>query len=252
MTRLPDIFLGRPLAHRGLHDATRGVIENSMQAVQAAIAQGYGIEVDVQPSADETPMVFHDYMMKRLTGDAGPIHGRTTAELAKTRLVGSTDTIPTLSDVLAEVAGRVPILIEIKDQDMRLGPDIGTLQSEVCNIVRDYTGPVALMSFNPHVMASVKAQLPDTPIGLVTDPFNAKDWPNVPDARRAELVTIPDAEILNVDFISHNRSDLGSAPIRGLKTRGLPILCWTVRSAEEERDARKIADNITFEGFLPA
>ena len=122
---LPDSFFARPIAHRALHDAA--VAENSLAAVEAAIAQGYGIEIDIQPARDGTPMVFHDYDLGRLTAQTGLITQYSAAELGEIKLTGGGGTIPTLAQVLNVVAGRVPLLIEIKDQDGTLGPNVGPL-----------------------------------------------------------------------------------------------------------------------------
>ena len=124
----PD-FIRLPIAHRGLHSP--GVPENSLAAFRAAIAAGYGIELDIQPSAEGTPMVFHDYDLTRMCGDEGYIVDRSAADLAELRLQGTDEPIPTLVEVLREVAGRVPLLIEIKDPDGRLGRNIGELQDRV-------------------------------------------------------------------------------------------------------------------------
>ena len=250
MTRLHPDFLKAPIAHRGLHDKTRGVIENSILSIKAAIANGYGIEIDVQPAKDLAPMVFHDYLLDRLTENTGAIKGREVSELSKTPLKDSTDVIPTLEEVLQEVDGQVPLLVEIKDQDMRLGEDVGAFQDHVVAVLKDYTGPVALMSFSPETIRRVKQQAPEMTIGLVTDPFHGEDWPNLSKQRRQELAGIPDAKSIGVDFISHQQKDLASPHVADLKDAGLPILCWTIRSLEDEARARQIADNITFEGYL--
>lgn len=252
MTRLDPAFLRVPLAHRGLHDRTKGVVENSRGAFEAAIAKGYGIELDVQGDAQAVPLVFHDADLDRLTGATGALRDREASDLTAIRLSDSTESIPTLADVLDLIAGRCPLLIEIKDQDGRLGPDVGELQNRVCDALSGYIGPVAVMSFNPHTIAAVKTRAPNLPIGLVTDAFSAADWPEVPPARRATLAGIPDAEDLGLDFISHNRRDLTSPAVSRLKSKGLPILCWTVRSKEQEMTARKTADNVTFEGYSAA
>ena len=251
-SRLDPAFLARPITHRGLHDKARGVIENSLSAVQAAIDAGYGIEIDVQISRDDDALVFHDYDLVRLVGRQGYVRELSTESLLALTLTGGHDRIPTLHEVLDRVAGQVPLLVEIKDQDMRLGPAESAIERAVVNLLTGYDGPLAVMSFNPHVMERVIALAPDLAAGLVTDPFDGEDWPIVPEARRTELADIPDAERLGLDFISHNRADLGSAAVARLKAAGLPILCWTVRSDEEARVAYDVADQITFEGFLPA
>lgn len=244
---LPASFLARPIAHRALHSATMS--ENSMDAIRAAIAAGYGIEIDIQPSSNGVPMVFHDYDMKRLTGLAGPIARKTDAEQSKIALSGGGGTIPTFAQVLKEVAGRVPLLIEIKDQDGALGPNVGPLEHAVCEALSGYKGDAALMSFNPHSVAACQTYAPDIPRGLTTCHFPAKDWPTVPEATRERLTKIPDFDRVGACFISHQRSDLGSVHVATLKSRDVPILCWTIKSPEQEATARKIANNITFEGY---
>ena len=249
MSRLDPAFLQAPIAHRGLHDRASGIVENSRAAFQAAIDNGYGIELDVQGAVDATPLVFHDDHLFRLTGQKGAVQSRPADDLVTIRLSGSDETIPTLDEVLTLVAGQVPLLIEIKDQDGGLGPDVGQLQDHVCDALRNYTGPVALMSFNPHTMARVRAYAPQLLRGLVTDPFFAADWPDASAERLAQLAGIPDADLLEVDFISHNRKDLAAPPVARLKSAGVSILTWTVRSETEEAEARVVADNITFEGY---
>ncbi len=248
--RLPDAFLARPLAHRGLHDKTAGRPENSPEAFQAAVAAGYGIELDVQLSADGQAMVFHDYDLARLTGESGAVAQRTAADLGRIVLKIGTDTIPTLAQVLALVAGRVPLLIEIKDQDGALDRNVGRLEQATVASLSGYTGPVALMSFNPHATLACAALAPQIARGLVTDPFKLKDWPTIPAATRSRLRGIPDYDAAGCSFVSHNRTDLDAPRIAELKRAGATILCWTVRSQIAEAAARKIADNVTFEGYL--
>ena len=246
--RLPASFLDRPIAHRALHDAS--VAENSMGAIKAAVAAGYGIEIDIQRSRDDTPMVFHDYDLKRLTGTSGPIGQRSASELGAIQLSGGGGTVPTLPEVLAEVAGKVPLLIEIKDQDGGLGPRVGPLEEAVCNALKGYAGDVALMSFNPNSVAACAEYAPHIPRGLTTCPYPAEDWPTVPAQVRQSQRSIPDFDRVGACFISHQQDDLSSPQVAALKSRGVPTLCWTIRSPQMEAGARKIADNITFEGYL--
>lgn len=250
-TRLDPRFLTIPLAHRGLHDRKAGIVENSASAIQAAINAGYGIEIDVQPSRSQTPMVFHDARLDRLTDLTGPVRDRTTPALEATRYCDGPDRISTLDDILARISGSVPLLIEIKDQDGGLGPNMGDLPGEVARALTNYAGPVAVMSFNPHAMQAFATHAPDIARGLVTEHFDAADWPDVPAERRAELNDIPDAARLSLDFISHNHKHLTVPPVARLKAAGLPIFCWTIRNRKDEAKARLIADNITFEAFRP-
>jgi glycerophosphoryl diester phosphodiesterase len=245
---LPAAFLDAPIAHRALHDATRGRPENSRAAVMAAVAAGYGIEIDVQPSSDGEAMVFHDHDLGRMTRATGPIDGQTAQTLAQIHLCGTHEGIPTLSDILERIAGRVALLIEIKDQDGGMGPNIGPLERAVAAALRGYDGPAAVMSFNPHSAALAAHLMPERAVGLVTCAFRAADWPMLPAETRERLAAIPDAG--HVGFISHNARYLDTPRIAQIKAEGLPVLCWTVRSPKAEARARRIADNITFEGYL--
>ena len=150
---LPAAFLTQPPAHRALHDSAAGRPENSRAAVRAAVAAGYGIEIDVQLSSDGQAMVFHDEDLDRLTSDCGPVRARTAAELGRTRLRDAEDGIPTLPEVLALIGGRVPLLIEIKDQTLTMSETDGRLEAATAAALASYTGPVAVMSFNPHAVA---------------------------------------------------------------------------------------------------
>ncbi|KIN62517.1 Glycerophosphoryl diester phosphodiesterase [Sulfitobacter noctilucicola] len=248
---LSRLFYDVPLAHRALHNVSDGRPENSRAAIRAAIAAGYGIEIDVQLSADGAAMVFHDYALERLTGEKGAIRLRPASELGKIKLLGGDEGIPDLEEVLDLVAGQVPLVIEVKDQDGGMGQDIGPLEDAVVAGVKGYAGPLALMSFNPNVVARLAETLPDVPRGIVTSAYRYEDWP-LPRATCDQLRQIPDFERVGASFVSHEVDDLSTPRVAEIKDQGAMIFCWTVRSAEQASEARKIADNITFEGFLPA
>lgn len=250
MVPLPAAFLAHPLAHRALHDRAAGRPENSRAAVRAAVGAGYGIEIDLQPSADGVPMVFHDYDLRRLTGVPGRVRGLSAAELRATRLLDAEDGIPTLVEVLEIVAGKVPLLIEIKDQDGAMGPSVGPLEEAAARVLAGYGGPVAVMSFNPHAIAAFQAAAPGIAVGLTTSAYSDADWPLLPGKVRERLRDIPDYDRLGASFISHEAADLGAKRVAELKAQGAAILCWTIRSAQAEAEARKVARNITFEGYL--
>ncbi len=247
---LPSEFLQRPIAHRALHDISDNRPENSRAAIQAAVDAGYGIEIDLQLTADGQVMVFHDYDLKRLTGQTGAIQQITGAEASAVPLLHSdSEGIPSLKEVLNLVAGQVPLLVEFKDQDGAMGTGIGKLEQEAVRILSGYEGPLALMSFNPNSTAELARLAPNLPCGIVTCAFRAEDWP-LTQAVRDHLRGIPDFERTNASFISHEAADLSRPRVAELKARGVPILCWTIRSPEQEAEARKVADNVTFEGYL--
>ncbi|MGP3724628.1 glycerophosphodiester phosphodiesterase family protein [Cereibacter sphaeroides] len=249
---LPEAFLRLPIAHRALHDRAAGRPENSPGAIRAAIEAGYGIEIDLQLSADGVPMVFHDETLDRLTAETGPLSTRTAAELRTISLRDATDTIPTLAEVLELVAGRVPLLIEIKDQDGALGPAVGALEAATAAALEGYGGPAAVMSFNPQSMAEMARLRPDLPRGLVTSSYDPADWAPVPPETCARLRAIPDYDRVEASFVSHEAPDLDRPRVAELKAQGAAILCWTIRSPEAEALARRVAANVTFEGYRAA
>jgi len=228
---LDPAFLTIPIAHRGYHDRDARRIENSPSAFRAALDAGYGIELDLQLSGDGVAMVFHDYELDRLTDLDGKVGGQTAVELGMTSLTGSQDFIQTLPVVLRQIAGRVPVLIEIKDQGGALGPDVGPLEQATAKALEGYAGPAAVMSFNPHSVAAMAEFAPDVPRGIVT-----MDW----EEHRPRSMS------------GCGRQHLDRPVIHSLKERDIPVLTWTIRSEAEERAARRIADNITFEGYAAA
>lgn len=247
---LPEVFRRIPIAHRALHDVAQQRPENSRAAIRAAIKAGYGIEIDLQLSSDGQALVFHDYDMARLTGRSGAIRQCSAAEAGQIILNHSeAETIPTLAEVLDLVNGQAPLLIELKDQDGGMGPDIGALDAATAIALDGYSGPVAVMSFNPHSVAELARLAPDIPRGLVTESYEA---PHIPlsAATASRLRDIPDFERCGAGFISHEMHDLARPRVQELRRAGVPVLCWTVRSAAAEAQARQYAENVTFEGYL--
>jgi glycerophosphoryl diester phosphodiesterase len=222
-------ILARPIAHRGLHDAGRGAIENSLAAAEAAVAGGYGIECDVQLTGDSEAVVFHDETLDRLTSETGPVSARTAAELEAIGLKGGGDSIPTLSAFLAAIAGHVPLVIEIKslgDGDLRLAGRTAALAAA-------YRGPVALKSFDPAIIAHCRALGAVCPLGLV--------GPEQPGAAAP-----PEGFY---DFLSWHIGELSSLRAARPTT---PLMSWTVRSEDEHELAKSLGSQIVFERYRPA
>jgi len=245
---LPESFARVPLAHRALHDVHAGRPENSRAAIRAAIAAGYGIEIDVQLSADGAAMVFHDYHLERLTDVQGAVQLFTADALKSTALRGGDEGIPDLPEVLELVAGQVPLLIELKDQDGAMGPNVGALERATTQALAGYAGDVAVMSFNPHSVAMMQQLCAHVPRGLTTCSYRKQDWPLSTEICD-HLRPIPDYDRVGACFISHEVSDLDSPRVAELKQAGAVVCCWTVRDADQEAQARRVADNITFEGY---
>lgn len=247
---LPPAFLATPIAHRALHDRAVGRPENSRAAIRAAVAAGYGIEIDLQLSADGVAMVFHDERLDRLTAETGWVKDRTAADLAAIRLHDAEDGIPTLTEVLAIIAGAVPLLIEVKDQTLTPDGSVGPLEQATATTLAGYPGPVALMSFNPDSVAELARLCPQIPRGLTTGAYDYEGYaPLAPDLCD-RLREIPDYDRTGASFISHEAADLHRPRVAALKAQGARILCWTIRSPEAEATARQIAENVTFEGYL--
>lgn len=230
-TDLASLF-ARPIAHRGLHACGKpGPIENSLSAAEAAIARGYGIECDIQLTADGDAVVFHDDELDRLTGSRGPTAALTAQQLGGIKLKGSQDRIPTLAAFLDAVRGRATLVIEIKRQ----APGEMRLADRALTLVRAYPGPVVLESFDPTVVRHCRAKGSPCPIGLVGPPEDG---------------SAPDSEALDAgDFVSWNIEHL--ADIAALRPN-LPRTTWTVRSQAQADRARSLGAQIVFEGFVPA
>jgi glycerophosphoryl diester phosphodiesterase len=248
-TPLPAAFLAAPLAHRALHSIGAGRPENSRAAVRAAIAAGYGIEIDLQLSRDGVAMVFHDETLERLTPRSGWLRDLTAAELAAIPLSGGDEGIPTFAEILTIIAGRVPLLVELKDQTLRMAETDGQLEAATVAALAGYAGPVALMSFNPHCIAHLARLAPDLPRGLTTSAYDPDDWAPLPPETCDRLRPIPDYDRVEASFISHEAADLSRPRVADLGAQGAAILCWTVKSPQAEAEARRIAQNITFEGY---
>jgi glycerophosphoryl diester phosphodiesterase len=251
MTRvpLPESFLRLAIAHRALHNRSEGRIENSLSAIKAAIAAGYAIEIDLQLSSDGDAVVFHDDTLDRLTAETGPVNARSAADLSRISLKGASDTIPTLTQVLDEIAGQVPLLIEIKDQSLTMGATDGRLEAATASALSGYKGDVALMSFNPAVVAHMARLAPHIARGITTSAYDPDDWSPMPADLCAHLRAIPDYDATASSFISHEAKDLARPRVSALKSQGAAILCWTIRSPEAEAKARAVAHNVTFEGY---
>lgn len=240
-----------PFTHRGLHDRACGRVENSLAAFDAAVSAGYGIELDVQLTSDDQAVVFHDYHLDRLTDQRGPIRNRSRRELSQINLTGAADRILGLDEVLDHVGGRVPVLVELKDQDGQMGPNVGGLETAVLAALDPYASSVAVMSFNPHSVKFMAERRPDLTCGLVTSDYPYVEW-DLPRSVCDRLREIPDYQMSGASFISHEARDLDRPRVAELKAQGATVLCWTVRSQDAADRALKVADNITFEGFLPA
>jgi glycerophosphoryl diester phosphodiesterase len=223
----------KPFAHRGLHGDGR--IENSRAAFEAAIAAGHGIELDVQASADGEAIVFHDYELERLTEGCGAVRTLGAAELERIRLKGSDETIPTLAEVLALVAGRAPLLIEVKSP----GRHVAGLSRAVIRALGGYTGPVGVMSFNPGIGGRLARLAPSILRGLVITE-QGRRWRGLWERPLSLWRAKP-------DFLAYDIRDLPARFAEARRARGMPVLAWTVRTLQERARAAEHAGQIIYE-----
>lgn len=239
----------RPIAHRGLHGADTGAVENALSAATAAVGGGYAIEVDVQLSADAVPMVFHDGSLDRMTNAEGPMRAWTARELAGVTLRGTSEAIPTLDQLLATVAGRTPLFLELKTEWQRARDP--ALARRTAEALAGYDGPVAIMSFDPELVVASRRLMPDRPHGIVArDSANARDFPRLSVMERFALTHLLHAPRTRPDFVAYRIQDLPTASTTLLRRLfGVPLLTWTVRTQAERQKAARVADQMIFEGF---
>ncbi len=246
-----DAAFLKPIAHRGLHDPARGRIENSMPAFEAAIARGYGIECDVRPAACGTPMVFHDETLERLIESREALNGLDAAALKRLRYRGDNSPIVELAALLELTAGREPLLVEIKSEWE--APDHRFLQG-IAALSTAYTGPLALMSFDPAVMTAVKELAPGVPRGIVSGLYEGHGWwRDKLDERRAYALShFLESRPTAPDFYAYDVKALPTPVTRFVReVLGLRLFTWTVRTPEQRRIAERWADAPIFEGYEP-
>jgi glycerophosphoryl diester phosphodiesterase len=244
-----DWLIARPVAHRGLHDANAGIIENTPSAFAAAIAANYAIECDVQLSADGEAMVHHDDALGRLTEGTGRLDAMTAAELRRAVFRGTADRMISVGDLCDLVAGRVTLVIELKgcfDGDRRL-------VARAAEVLSRYTGPAALMSFDPAQIAALRAIAPGLPRGIVAERhYGHPAWDKLPATSKQTMTSFGHALRTRPQFIAYSIKDLPAAiPWVARAIFGLPLLTWTVRTDADRQRAARCADQMIFEGFRP-
>ncbi len=247
---MPAAFslIDRPVAHRGLHDAAAGIIENTASAVDAAVAGGYAIEVDVQLSRDGEAMVFHDFTLDRLTQGSGSLAAHTAAQLQAIAFKATADRMMTLQDLLDRVAGRTLLIIEIKSTftgDVRLA-------RRAAELAAVYAGPIALMSFDPEMVAAVAEAAPKVRRGIVAQRrYGDSEWTGLGALQRWTMGHLLHWPRSRFQFIAYRVADLGAPVLRLARACGMPVLTWTVRSPQDRARCASGADQMIFETFRP-
>lgn len=245
----PDWLTARPVAHRALHDAAAGIVENTPSAVDAAIAGRYAIEVDVQMSSDGEAMVFHDDDLDRLTLATGPLKALSAMALKATAFRATADRMMSLPDLLQRVAGAVPLVIELKshfDGDT-------SVAARACELLADYAGPAALMSFDPELVVAVRRLAPHIPRGITMERrYDDPEWAPLSRATKFAWGNLLHFPRTRPDFVAHYVKELPApAPWLARNVLGVPLLTWTVRTEADRATARRHADQMIFEGFRP-
>ena len=244
-----DYYKTVKYAHRGLHGtvgAESFAAENSLTAFSRAVEHGFGIEFDVQVSRDGVAVVFHDNTLDRVTGVSGKVKDFTLEELKKLSLLGTEDTIPTLSEVLDLVDGRVPLLVELKENSFD-----HSISEASAELLKNYKGEFIVESFSPFAFGAIKKNLPGTPTGFLVDKHTEN-----PKCRSMKF-RLMQRQLFNVvarpSFIALNHKTPKLFPTGVLRTLfKTPTIAWTVRSAEEEREAYKNGfSTVIFENYIP-
>lgn len=239
----------RPIAHRGLHDKSKGVIENTPSAFNAAIAHNFAMECDVQLTSDGEAVVFHDFTLERLTTGAGKIVDHTAAQLANIAMKGTNDRIGTLQDMFNLVHGQALIVCEIKSTfrgDMRL-------TNRVAEVAKAYRGPLVIKSFDPKIIAHWQRLETNIPAGVVgMNDYSHHEYDACSAAEKHAMANLLHFSDSKPDFLSWQVKDLASAvPFLWRTGMGRPLMSWTVRTPENIAMAKTYADQMVFEGFMP-
>ncbi len=247
--RAPDWLTARPVAHRGLHDRARGIVENMPGAFEAAIAGDFPIELDLQLSADGEAMVHHDDELGRLNEGAGALLDMTAAELKAVRFKDTPERMMTLGELCTLVDGRVPLLIELKshfDGDRKLA-------ARLARVLASYRGPVVGMSFDPDQVLALRQAMPELPRGIIAQrSYDDEYWSKLDPAQRDSMLHLRHAFHTRPHFVSFAVNQLPApAPWVARHVFGLPLLTWTVRTPAQLERAARYADQIIFEGFQP-
>ena len=247
--RAPDWLTARPVAHRGLHDADHGIIENMPAAAEAAIAGNFSIECDIQLTSDGEAIVHHDDELGRLTEGSGALLGKTAAELKAVAFKDTSERMMTLAELCALVAGRVPLVIEVKshfDGDRRL-------VRRMAEVLSSYDGRAVGMSFDPDQVGALRELIPNRPRGIVAERnYTETDWPEASPAQRHDMTHLRHFFRSQPAFVAYRVDDLPAmAPWIAHKVFGCALLSCTVRTGEQRARGAHYADQIIFEGFTP-
>ena len=248
---IDTLLFDRPIAHRGLHDRAKGIIENSASAFAAALAGGYAIECDVQLSGDGKPMVFHDDDLERLTGQKGAVSSVSAGQVGRIPLLDSaaSDTPQRFEALLEQVAGRQMLVVEVKHQHSDAARD--EIAQAIAGALSAYQGPVVVESFDPNLLARIRQAGYRGALGIILMRDSGRFGGPKGFFAEAMLRHMLHFPMTRFAFMSCNKTDLDLPMVRFWRARGLPLTAWTVRTKDEAAAALAHADQIVFEGFVP-
>ena len=233
-----SFLIEKMFAHRGLWN--KKLPENSIGAFKNAIENGYGIELDVNPIEDGTPVVFHDSKMSRMTGKDKYIQNITKEELKEITLLDSEEKIPTLEEVVKIVNGKTPLLIEIKNQDK-----VGEFEKRVLDLLKNYKGEYAIQSFNPYTLKWFYEHAPKIWRGQLASYFKGEKLSLF---KKHILRRLGMKKYTHQNFVSY---DISNLPNRFTKKLEIPLLTWTVKKQQDYIKALQYSDNVIFDSFEP-
>jgi glycerophosphoryl diester phosphodiesterase len=240
-------LIARPIAHRGLHNTDRGMIENTASAVRAAVEGRYGIEVDLQITSDGEAMVYHDDRLGRLTEGDEPLAAMTAADLKRVRFKATSDRMLTLGELCDLVREQATLLLELKSAfngDHRVA-------LRTVDVLKSYRGAVAAMSFDPDLVATLKEAAPDLTRGITAmGRYDHPEWAPLSLWQKLSFPHLLQSALVRPHFIAYALNDLPAvAPSFARRACGVPLLAWVARSEDDRMRATRVCDQIIFEGF---
>ncbi len=238
-------------AHRGLHDKSVGVPENSLAAFRRAIEHGFPSELDVHLLADASLAVFHDSKLMRMTGREGVVESLTAAQLGEYKLDGTDESVPQFCDVLALYEGTgLPLLVELKPY----GENFDALTARTVAELDKFHVPYVMESFDPRCLLWLRANRPEIVRGQLAQDFlrSPEDSSGLGaemDRQLAEMAFNAQTQPNFVSFNFAHRDAHGLQRVRDAKSAD--IYYWTIRSREDMETAEAEGAQPIFEGFVP-
>ena len=232
-----------PIAHRGLHGGN--LIENCEGAFAAAIENDYAIECDVQLTADGEAVVFHDDTVDRLLDGSGQVNSFTTKQLKKMAFKNGTGHVQTLAELLEQVAGRCTVVIELKT----LWDNNVNLSKRALEVLHNYDGPHALMSYDPLMISCVALDSPTTIRGIIGERSATDTYKTLPFSQNLELRQMSHLTKTKPHFISYYFRDLPYHPVTQFRAKGNPVITFTIRNPQQAASAKRYCDQVTFQDY---